>query len=557
MQHFLTLIWACRRRPLASAVGVLRASLRSVLRTAFGSLRPPHALTFAFILLTSYLVAQAPFFKMYDVSTLSNDRGWVLESDADGLTIATGSLCDDLHSCTKMYRLDYQGNIVWETLRNIYPYGMRLNSHDCLIRTHDGNLLASGDQFVEDSLGGDRYIWLMKIDINSGDSLWVKRYNSNASDYTRTIIELPNGDIIVNSEGLTPNDSTAWGHPNKSLLKTDSLGNIIWYHDYMDEWRGSLSGNMTVLSTGEILLSYLTYDWVTDDPYPTLTKLTADGEVMWSNRYYTSSWAREYVLATETSDGNYMMIANRDSSLNLPLTTGQDVVSIIDTSGNIISQNYIYLGAINGNFLLTCQPTPDGNVMALGSNYEMAGEFPTVNETTWLIKLAPTGAVIWERYLINVERDDYNDVFWGEDFKILPDGRIALSMTVDVAMPNGQNDSNAALMVLDSVGCFSPGCDTNLQWITTPIIAPPTLLGTTNLLVQPNPATATAVVQWQHPLTGYLTVTDLTGREVLHQPLQNATAHTLDCRAWPQGVYVLRVVGQDGHRYISKFIIQN
>ena len=77
------------------------------------------------------------------------------------------------------------------------------------------------------------------------------------------------------------------------------------------------------------------------------------------------------------------------------------------------------------------------------------------------------------------------------------------------------------------------------------------------LEVAPNPAAATAVVQWQQPLTGYLAVTDLTGREVLHQPLQNATAHTLHCHAWPQGVYLLRVVGQDGHRYISKFIIQH
>ena len=75
------------------------------------------------------------------------------------------------------------------------------------------------------------------------------------------------------------------------------------------------------------------------------------------------------------------------------------------------------------------------------------------------------------------------------------------------------------------------------------------------LVVAPNPATATAVIQWQHPLTGYLTATDLTGREVLYQPLQNATAHTLDCRAWPQGVYVLRVVEQDGHRTTAKLLI--
>ena len=75
------------------------------------------------------------------------------------------------------------------------------------------------------------------------------------------------------------------------------------------------------------------------------------------------------------------------------------------------------------------------------------------------------------------------------------------------------------------------------------------------LVVAPNPATATTAIKWQQPLTGYLTATDLTGREVLYQPLQNATAHTLDCRAWPQGVYVLRVVGQDGHRTTAKLLI--
>ena len=112
------------------------------------------------------------------------------------------------------------------------------------------------------------------------------------------------------------------------------------------------------------------------------------------------------------------------------------------------------------------------------------------------------------------------------------------------------NMPNFKLFDAQGSDCDTLGIDTEVAIATTPKLSDA-------FSITPNPAAATAVVQWQHPLTGYLTATDLTGREVLHQPLQNTTAHTLDCRAWPQGVYVLRVVGQDGHRYISKFIIQH
>lgn len=117
-------------------------------------------------------------------------------------------------------------------------------------------------------------------------------------------------------------------------------------------------------------------------------------------------------------------------------------------------------------------------------------------------------------------------------------------MDAGISNINCYHDGSVAA---DTSAWGSPCQDTIISNVPKPILL-------SGMTITPNPATSTAVIQWQQPVSGTLVVADFSGREVARPPLHNATSHALDCAAWPQGVYVVRVLANEGS-YAAKLVV--
>lgn len=134
---------------------------------------------------------------------------------ADGNFMVAGSYVSA--SITRGYfmKIDPNGNMIWQKSVEIGDEGQ---SFWAVEELDDGYLVACGPTNVTDD--GSQAGWLVKADSN-GDTLWTRVYNpSDATDYLRNMLVMPNGDIVMVGFGRGENSTTQDGW----ILRVDSMG---------------------------------------------------------------------------------------------------------------------------------------------------------------------------------------------------------------------------------------------------------------------------------------------------------------------------------------------
>jgi hypothetical protein len=60
----------------------------------------------------------------------------------------------------------------------------------------------------------------------------------------------------------------------------------------------------------------------------------------------------------------------------------------------------------------------------------------------------------------------------------------------------------------------------------------------------------------KNPSTSHsITVTDILGREMLHE--QPSTPYNMDVSNWPNGIYLLSILSEEGYRSTERIIVQH
>lgn len=483
---------------------------------------------------TGLLLGQHTFFRTFDAGLHHNDRGWSLAADSSGYIVATIAGCISVNGyCMGLGRFDLSGNLQWAALYE----GFR-NAPNCILTTKDGNFVVAGDTQLPD---GDTTIFVMKID-QQGDSLWTKYYPSPSSNYARSINELPNGDLIIEGDGRPPNSLP---RPEKTVIKTDALGNLKWHKDYPDTFRLSQFGELTVLKTGELLMCYDTWTWTQGYSRCAVTKLDSSGNVLWTKKYFKDPRTTRLRIR-ELPNNRYALIGAIDSFIP---QSGSVILALIvtDTSGNNLSEKHLYRGHTL-SFLSNIAQSSDGNFIGGG------GHFWNELESAWAIKFTPTGEVLWERTFSWKSQDL---PFWFEDVKPTAWGGIALSGTAVDLLPNGlPSDADAMLLVLDSDGCLYPssGCSGNIQYVSPATDLPPDnhVFG-----LLPNPANNLLTVQCSLPGSATLTVFDVLG-QVMYAEILPSQAEEVQISVvqWPDGLYFASITSAHFSSLTKTFIVQ-
>jgi len=167
------------------------------------------------------------------------------------------------------------------------------------------------------------------------------------------------------------------------LVKTDSLGNLLWTHTYGGIADERCYYMQQTSDHGFIMVGY-TQSFGPNLPYENgyVVKTDSAGNVQWSTAFGGNGGEFCY-YAQQTSDGDYIIAAVTSDSFS-PFQDGYLVK--LDSNGNIIWSKH-YGSSINDRFTAVLE-TPDRGYI-VGGNFWSQG--------MWLLKTDSAGIVQWSK----------------------------------------------------------------------------------------------------------------------------------------------------------------
>jgi hypothetical protein len=239
-----------------------------------------------------------------------------------------------------------------------------------VMQTADGGYIIGG---FTNSFGDSYQIYLIKTD-TSGDTLWTKTYGGTETDYGYSVQQTPDRGYIVTGGG-----SFIWGYDPLYLIKTDSLGNMLWAKAYGDTIDAIGKSVQQTTDDGYIIAGSIPLG---SSRQVYLVKTDSLGDTLWTKTYGTS-WS-EGNSVQQTTDGGYIVVGYKDIRIYLVKT---------DSLGDSLWTRTYGRGARwDVEMAYSVQQTIDGGYIIAGY-YNYQDEYTQV----YLVKTDSLGDTLWTR----------------------------------------------------------------------------------------------------------------------------------------------------------------
>jgi hypothetical protein len=217
----------------------------------------------------------------------TSDGGFV----AAGYTDSFGAGSVDVY----LFRTDSTGNMLWNK-----TYGGTSNEiGNSLVKASDGGYAIVGYTYSFGAGRGD--VYLVKTD-SIGNMLWNKTYGGTNAEIGESLVQTADGGYAIT--GYT--SSFGAGGSDVYLVKTDSVGNMLWNKTYggVDED----SGHSVIQTSGEgyVLVGYANSS-VTNNLEFYLVRTDSVGNMVWNKTYGVTGHAIAGSVV-QTSDGGYALV---------------------------------------------------------------------------------------------------------------------------------------------------------------------------------------------------------------------------------------------------------
>jgi len=302
----------------------------------------------------------------FDASTCvqqAGDGGFILA----GYTYSYGAGSSDV--C--LVKTDSEGNLTWS-----HTYGESNNEFGTGVQqTTDGGYVICGYAYT--GAAGLESVYLIKTD-STGNMVWNRTFGGSNNDYGHSVQQTTDGGYIV--AGTTM--SVGGGYWDFYLVKTDSVGNLMWSRNYGgDTYDEGYSVQQTNDGGYIIAGSTLSYGAGRWDAY--LIKTDADGDTIWTRTVGGANNDYGYSVQ-ETMSGDYV-VAGWTSSY------GVDAFDVYlfktDTNGNLMWSRTFGGNAEDKGYCV--RQTANGDYIVVGeTNSSGAGE-----SDVWLIRVEGEPAV--------------------------------------------------------------------------------------------------------------------------------------------------------------------
>ena len=273
-----------------------------------------------------------------------------------------------------LVKTDSLGNIVWER-----TYGSTVGDNGFSVQqTLDGGYVVVG---WSGAGGGSEDVYLVKTD-SLGNMLWEMLYGGSLEDRGFSVQQTLDGGYIV----------TGWkfsgGMPvDVYLVKTDSLGSVLWERTYgygtnPVQWAHDVQQTS---DGGYIIAGTTTSGVVMDSHNVYVIKTNPLGNVVWE-RTYGGSYEDDANSVRQTSDGGYIITGATQSFR--PDTADVYLIKI-DFLGNILWETTPGSGFSGWSV----RQTPDGGYIIAGSTTSLGAGATAV----YLVKTDFLGNALWDR----------------------------------------------------------------------------------------------------------------------------------------------------------------
>ncbi|EJL72107.1 T9SS type A sorting domain-containing protein [Chryseobacterium populi] len=287
----------------------------------------------------------------------------------------------------------------------------------------------------------------------SPNIMWQKTLGGTDQDEIFDIEPTSDGGfIIAGYTGSANGDVTAnHGLQDMWVIKTDVSGNIQWQKTLGGSALDRASGIRQTNDGGYIVIGYtnstdgdITINHGMDDLW--IVKLSPSGTLQWQKTYggaYEEGGNNIY----QTDDGGYIAIG-----FAISLNDGfRDMwILKLDDTGNIQWQKTF--GNIYDDDGSQIRQTPDGNYIAIGTYSSLPGN----TSDFWILKLGPSGNMIWQKMMGGSSRENPYDVQLTNDGGYIMTG-YTQSSDGDVTGSHGQGE--VWTVKLNSLG--------NIEWEKT------------------------------------------------------------------------------------------
>ncbi|MEO8085766.1 MAG: T9SS type A sorting domain-containing protein [Bacteroidota bacterium] len=280
--------------------------------------------------------------KKYDSS--NNENGYSIDETLDSGFIIVASVYDSILETNdvSLIKTDSIGNIIWSKL-----YSTNFNNYvGHLVRqTHDNGFIVMGTYNLG-SWNAGIGIFLIKCN-DIGDTIWTKKYFTNG----------------VNGLGLEETRDGGFIIGGGTLLKTDSLGNLLWAKQ-LTIGNGILGFYIHELVNGYVIAGT---GYVGTSEF-NLTMVDTFGNPVWSNGYGTSGDCWCY-SGSIVHDGGYALAGNEIDS------SGSRIYLIkTDATGNSgCNEIALPVSSISPSIIVSSYP-----VAVLSLNMTVSSFMPTI-----------------------------------------------------------------------------------------------------------------------------------------------------------------------------------
>ena len=518
---------------------------------------PGFILCFSLFLFASTLNAQwATFQKSYGTPGIDCE-GYSITSTSDGGYILGGRKYDGMYNSEMMIvKLNAFGDTLWTRF-----YGDTALESALSIVEYAGGYRVFGNTTSFGFGSGD----MMMLELNSqGDSVRSRVYGGPNDDFCiggNTIQQTLEGDLIF----IGQTNSFGAGLYDMIITRIDVSGNIVWSKTYggvNSEQQGAIALTSDRGFAGLGLTTSFGAGGV--DFY--LVKTDSLGNLLWSKSYGTTNHEYGFGLI-QTSDQGYLLTGM------IQYSSGDDDVLVIktDSLGNI-QWSKTYSGP-NSEWAFAAEQIPSGEYIITGRTIS----YGNGGEDVFLLRLDATGNMIWSKaYGLNnndyayavLQTSDGGFIACGTTTGVSTPRNELFVVKTDINGNSGCNETiapfivqqitlvGAAALTLTGNGCamnYSSPAKTSGCMIATRCFD----VGISeddlddHFEIYPNPSEGIFNLLWKNFADGNLKVYNSIGEEVMR--VNDFSDSQIDLTSYPSGIYLVTL--QIGTEMVKKKIV--